>query len=144
MKETLEIYFDFSSPYSYLCWKTLEKENFLETYNVDLTARPVVLGKVVLATQLQGPAEIKSKRNYLFKDCMRKARELNVNFQIPYQIPFNSSYLLRASCFSESKDLQFKIISLLFDLCWSKEVDVENFDILKEKLDAISGLSFEK
>ena len=64
----IDYYLDFLSPYSYLAWVTHKK------YKLDwdqlgylLNYIPVSLASIIHFHETKGPAEIKSKREYLFK-----------------------------------------------------------------------------
>ena len=70
--KTIEYYFDFLSPYSYLSWQWVkENKSALFGNGFKFSFKPVVLSSIIGHFETKGPAQIETKRNYLFKDCLR-------------------------------------------------------------------------
>lgn len=129
-EKVIKYYFDFLSPYSYLSW-TWVRENYRQWissgYSVEFL--PVTLAPLITQFETKGPAEIAPKRNYLFKDCLRKAQKRGVSFNIPKLLPFNSLYCLRLALAVE-KERQVELINLLFEATWVQSLDMEDEDVL--------------
>ncbi|PJB53670.1 MAG: hypothetical protein CO099_05840 [Bdellovibrio sp. CG_4_9_14_3_um_filter_39_7] len=128
----IDYYFDFQSPYSYLSWKLIERIKFNQ--NTSFNPIPVAMGPIIKSHETKGPAEIGTKRDYLMKDCLRKAFLNDFPMQIPFKLPFNSLDLLRMSLKEISGDQQLKLITLFFSAVWEQKLDVENQDVLKSLL----------
>ena len=68
----IEYYFDFLSPYSYLSWQWIkENKKKLSEKKIEFSFKPVTLSSIIGYYETKGPAQIETKRNYLFKDCLR-------------------------------------------------------------------------
>lgn len=129
MTKQIEFYFDFLSPYSYLAWNNF---NTLSFPDVEVVYKPCPLASVIKFYETKGPAEIGPKRNYLFKDCLRKAKASAVEFNIPPVLPFNSLYALRIALFPlENKK---ELIDVLFKAAWVKGVSLGDEDELAKEL----------
>lgn len=128
-KKVVEFYFDFLSPYSYLAFKAIK----LEPLDAPIELKPVVLPLIVKNFQLQGPAEIPVKRRYLLKDCLRKAKNLGIDFNPPRRLPFNSLELLRLVAASE-KEMAWDLCDKIFDAIWVDGVDGEDLEEIKKYL----------
>lgn len=128
----IDYYFDFQSPYSYLSWKLIERIKFNQ--NTSFNPIPVAMVPIIKSHETKGPAEIASKRDYLMKDCLRKAFLNDFPMHIPFKLPFNSLDLLRMSLKEISGDQQIKLMSLFFSAIWEQELDIENQEVLKTLL----------
>lgn len=130
MKKKIDFYFDFLSPYSYVAWTWVRSKK--EDY--DWSYCPVSVPSVVAHYKTLGPAQIKPKRNYLFKDLLRYTALHNIPFTTPQNLPFNSLYALRLSLKSVAGVHQYEIIDALFNAGWGKGLDIGNDDVIKEIL----------
>ncbi len=124
--EKLEFYFDFLSPYSYLAWQWVKKRR----ENLLIECIPVSLSSIIGHYETKGPAQIESKRNYLFKDCLRFAELNKVAFRTPKFLPFNSLYALRSSLKENAGNLQMDLIDLVFSKGWGEGKDIGDPEIL--------------
>ncbi len=128
MKKKIDFYFDFLSPYSYLAWTWLRQQP------LEITYIPVSIASIVTHYETKGPAQIKPKRNYLFKDLLRFTKLNQIPFTTPAQLPFNSLYALRLSLNSVALEQQKLVIDTLFRAGWEYGLDIGNDDILKQVL----------
>ncbi len=129
----IEFYFDFLSPYSYLAWTWVREQA------LDFDYIPVSIPSIVASFETKGPAQIEPKRNYLFKDLLRKTKLLNVPFTTPKHLPFNALYALRLALKSTAGDQQKTIIDTIFRAGWEHGLDIGSDDELK-KIFAEKGL----
>jgi 2-hydroxychromene-2-carboxylate isomerase len=136
--KNMDYYFDFLSPYSYLSWQS--HKNYLKKWQaqkIEITYIPVTLATVIHFHETKGPAEIDSKRNYLFKDCLRYSQKYNIPFNPPRELPFNSLYALRCALIENAKNNQFKIIDTLFCKGWEEGCDIGNPDVITKLLNEV-------
>ena len=128
MKPKIKFYFDFISPYSYLAWNWVK--NSPETFEFI----PVSIASIVSHYETKGPAQIEPKRNYLFRDLLRKSKLQNIPFVLPKSLPFNSLYALRLALLETSQgdqSLQKKIIDEIFLAGWTRGEEIGTDDSLK-------------
>ncbi|MDO9181687.1 MAG: DsbA family protein [Bacteriovorax sp.] len=128
MKKKISFYFDFLSPYSYLAW------TWVRDQPLDFDYIPVSIASIVNHYETKGPAQIKPKRNFLFKDLLRYTSLNHIAFTTPKNLPFNSLYALRLSLKNVAGDQQKEIIDAIFRAGWENGMDIGNDDILKEIL----------
>lgn len=89
MAKTLEFFFDYASPYSYLASEQLEA--VVQRTGVEVRWRPFLLGAVFKATGNVPPITTPSKGLYLAKDLDDWARYLGLPaFRMPDDFPINS------------------------------------------------------
>lgn len=84
-------YFDFVSPFSYLHWQKMRP--LVAAGRAE--AVPVVLGALLSARNLAGPAEIPGKREFIYRQALWQARQEGVPLVFPPAHPFNPLPALR-------------------------------------------------
>jgi 2-hydroxychromene-2-carboxylate isomerase len=95
---TLDWYFDFVSPFSYLClhrFKELPE-------GVSIVYRPVLFAGLLNHWGQKGPAEIPAKRRWTYRWCQWWAGELGIPFRFPALHPFNPLQHLRLALACDS------------------------------------------
>lgn len=133
--QTIDYFFDFLSPYSYLSWETHKKyKESWEKLGYSINYIPVTLASVIHFHETKGPAEIKSKRDYLFKDCQRFCNENGIRFYPPKHLPFNSLYALRCALKINAQKDQFQIIDTLFIKGWGEGLDIGDPEVITRLL----------
>lgn len=124
-QKKIEFYFDFLSPYSYVAWTWVRNQPY------DFEYIPVSVPSIVASFDTKGPAQIEPKRNYLFKDLLRKTKIENIPFTTPFNLPFNALYALRLSLKNSAKEKQKQIIDAIFRAGWEFGRDIGNDEDLK-------------
>ena len=95
MTKTLEFFFDYGSPTTYLAHVQLA--GIAERTGCEIVRRPILLGGVFKATENQTPVANPAKRAYMMADMPRMAEHLGVPFRMnPYFI-INSMPLMRGA-----------------------------------------------
>src|SRR5882762_10584208 len=111
---SIDWYFDFVSPYSYLCFHRLAGISAVMTY------KPVLFAGLLEHWGQKGPAEVAVKRRWTYRWCTWWARELGIPFRFPAAHPFNPLPHLRlalaAGCTAEA-------IRRIFDAVWTTGAD---------------------
>lgn len=127
----LKYYFDILSPYSYLSWCWVrDNRQYLSDLDIELELKPIPMSSLIKSFETKGPAEIKPKREYLFRECLRIAAINEIPFNTPKELPFNSLYALRLSLSEISGEKSFDVVDLLFRFAWEHSGDIGNSDEL--------------
>lgn len=108
---TLDWYFDFVSPFSYLClhrFKELPEA-------VSIVYRPVLFAGLLNHWGQKGPAEIPAKRRWTYRWCQWWAGELGVPFRFPDEHPFNPLPHLRLAIACDNRP---EAVKRIFDWIW--------------------------
>ncbi|MCY0987877.1 2-hydroxychromene-2-carboxylate isomerase [Nannocystis sp. ILAH1] len=95
MADTIEFFFDVISPYVYLADAMLPGLRARHP-DVVIVHRPVLFAGLLKHWGQLGPAEIPSKRVFMFKDILRRAAEQGVPLRGPASHPFNPLTAQRA------------------------------------------------
>jgi 2-hydroxychromene-2-carboxylate isomerase len=109
--------FDVISPYAYVGWKALPA--VAARHRRAIEPVPVLFAGLLNAHGQKGPAEIPSKRVYVFKDAYRKARKLGLaGVVLPPTHPFNPLLALRVASLPMDEGERSRLIDALFEGVW--------------------------
>jgi 2-hydroxychromene-2-carboxylate isomerase len=109
MATSVDWYFDFVSPFSYICLHRLPE------LEVEVSFKPVLFAGLLQHWGQKGPAEIPAKRKWTYRWCTWWARELGIPFRFPAEHPFNPLQHLRLALACGSNPTAVKRI---FDSLW--------------------------
>jgi len=128
MTKSIDFYFDFISPYSYLAHLKIK-----QTKNINFNYKPVLVGGLHNLEGITAPAFIKPKLKHMISDCDLIAKKDRFNFIWNSKFPINSLNIMRGYLFikNENKDLYLNVI---FDAYWKDNLDISNEEILKSLL----------
>jgi len=93
MSEAFDWYFDFISPFAYLQWRRLWRDE--PALAARLRPRPVLLAALLQHWGQLGPAEIPGKRRHTYRLVQWQAREFGIPLRAPPAHPFNPLAALR-------------------------------------------------
>jgi 2-hydroxychromene-2-carboxylate isomerase len=127
---SVDWYFDFVSPYSYLQCERLQK------LGITVHPKPLVFAGLLKYWGHKGPAEMPSKRTFIYRQVQWMAGRDGVELRFPPRHPFNPIKALRLAIALESK---FTAVRDIYRHIWrdGDEVDSdEGFDRLCAKLAA--------
>ena len=131
MTKSIDFYFDFISPYSYLAHKKIQiikKEK-----NIIFNYKAILVGGLHNLQGITAPAFIKPKLKHMISDCNLIAEKDNFAFMWNSKFPLNSLNIMRGYLYlnNETKDLYLNVI---FDGYWRDNLDVSNEKILTSLL----------
>ena len=131
MIKSIDFYFDFISPYSYLAFKKLKKENS----QVNINYKPILLGGLHKLGGITAPAFNERKMKNMKNDCELVAKKNNIEFKWNKKFPINSLYLMRGYLIVNDK-FKNKFFNIFFNAYWKDDVDIsdkkELINILKK------------
>lgn len=127
MAKTLEFYFDYGSPYSYLA--DTQVEAMARRTGATLVRKPMLLGGVFKATGNHSPAELKQKSQWSAFDMPLWARHYGVPFQRNPFFPVNTLALMRGAAAAELDGVFDRYHPAVFRAMW---VEGRNLNDIKE------------
>jgi len=95
MAQTVEFFFDFGSPTSYLAYTQLPK--LAAEAGAELRWRPMLLGGVFKATGNASPVTVPAKGRWMHEDMARWARRYGVPLAMNPHFPINTLTLMRGA-----------------------------------------------
>ena len=135
MTKSIDFYFDFISPYSYLAYqklKTLNKDNFFK-----IVYKPILLGGLHNLGGITAPAFNVRKMKNMKDDCKLIADKNKIQFQWNENFPINSLYLMRGYLVIDEK-LKKKFFEICFDYYWKENIDISDEKNVIKILDTCS------
>ena len=133
MSKSIDFYFDFISPYSFLAHKRIRKIE--KTENIKFTYKPILLGGLHNLIGITAPAFINSKAKFMFRDCKMVSKKFNIKFKFNPLFPINSLNLMRG-LLSVKNGLKNTYIDFFFDAYWQDALNLNEekiiFNILKK------------
>ena len=123
MNTSVDWYFDFVSPYSYICFNRLE-----ELRDVSINYKPVLFAGLLEHWGQKGPAEIGAKRKWTYRWCTWWARELGITFRFPSHHPFNPLPYLRLAIAAGPSE---RVVRRIFNVLWTTGEDALDESILR-------------
>ena len=121
MTKSIDFYFDFISPYSYLAHKKIK----LLKKKIRFNYKPVLLGGLHNLEGITAPAFIKPKLNHMINDCNLIAKKNNFNFTWNSKFPINSLYLMRGYLLISDNNREL-YLDLSFDAYWKDNIDLSD------------------
>jgi 2-hydroxychromene-2-carboxylate isomerase len=109
MPVSVDWYFDFVSPYSYIALHRLDELSHPVSY------RPVLFAGLLNHWGQKGPAEIPAKRRWTYRWCTWWAQSLGIPFRFPAEHPFNPLPHLRLALACGSRP---DAVKRIFESIW--------------------------
>ena len=131
MTNTIDFYFDFISPYSYLAHQKLihiNKEN-----KIKINYRPVLLGGLHKLGEITAPAFNERKMKNMRDDCELVAKKNNIKFKWNSNFPVNSLHLMRGFLVIDDK-IKNEYIDVCFKAYWKDDINISEEDKINEIL----------
>jgi 2-hydroxychromene-2-carboxylate isomerase len=116
--KTVEFFFDFGSPATYLAWTQLP--GICNASGATLVYRPMLLGGVFQATGNASPVTVPAKGKYMLTDLARFARRYGVSMRFNPHFPINTLALMRGAAGLQMRQPQRfdDFVSAIFTSMW--------------------------
>ena len=119
MTKSIDFYFDFISPYSYLAHKKIINLNLRDIFNY----KAILLGGLHNLAQVTPPAFNERKMKNMRDDCILISKKNKIPFKWNEKFPINSLYLMRGFLIIDNNK-KSKFIDLCFDAYWKDNMDI--------------------
>ena len=141
MTKSIDFYFDFISPYSYLAHKKIINLNLRNIFNY----KAILLGGLHNLAEVTPPAFNERKMKNMKDDCILIAKKNEISFKWNEKFPINSLYLMRGFLIVDD-DKKSRFIDLCFDAYWKDNLDISTEKNMQKILTdcAIDRTFFEK
>ena len=133
MTKSIDFYFDFISPYSYLGYKKLILLN--ENNQININYKPILLGGLHNLGGITAPAFNERKMKNMKNDCELVALKNKIEFKWNSKFPINTLYLMRGYLVIND-NLKEKFFEICFNAYWKDDIDIS----VEKNLDQILNL----
>ena len=130
MTKSIDFYFDFISPYSFIAHKKIKYLN--QNNKLNIKYKPILLGGLHNLGGITAPAFNERKMKNMKNDCNLIAAKNNIEFKWNDKFPINSLYLMRGYI-SIDQNCKEKYLDICFDAYWKDNIDISH----NESLDKI-------
>ena len=127
MIKSIDFYFDFISPYSFLEHKRIRKIENEE--KIKFIYKPILLGGLHNLIGITAPAFINPKAKFMVRDCKMVAKKFDIKFKFNSKFPINSLNLLRG-LLSINYDKKKTYINNFFDAYWQDGLNLNEEKII--------------
>ena len=127
MIKSIDFYFDFISPYSFLAHKRIRKIENEE--KIKFIYKPILLGGLHNLIGITAPAFINPKAKFMVRDCKMVANKFDIKFKFNSKFPINSVNLLRG-LLSINSDKKKTYINNFFDAYWQDGLNLNEEKII--------------
>ena len=129
MTKSIDFYFDFISPYSYLAHRKIIQLKQRNLFNY----KAILLGGLHNLGGITAPAFNKKKMKNMKNDCVLISKKNKIPFIWNDKFPVNSLYLMRGFLFIENNKKN-KFVDECFNAYWKDNVDISDEDNIKKIL----------
>lgn len=133
MSKTIECFFDFGSPATYLAWTQLPR--LAAKHNATLIWRPMLLGAVFKATGNQSPAMNPAKGRYMLIDFQRYAKHYDVPMKFNPFFPINTMTLMRGAVALQGDPRFDDYLDAVFKAIWVDEQNMGQPEVVASVLE---------
>ncbi len=131
MTKSIQFYYDFSSPYTYIAHKKIRE--IQKKSSIKFIYCPMLLGGLHKLAGITANAFIKNKNEFMRRDCEMVSKKHKIDFKFNDYFPISSLNLMRGSLII-NQDVSNKYIDFFFDAYWKDNVNLSNDEIFKDKL----------
>ena len=130
MSKSIEFYFDFGSPYSYIAHKQIQK---IEKKNIfKIKYMPICLGGLHNSAGVTPAAFISVKAKYMIKDTKLVSEKKNIKFTFNYYFPIKTVNFMRGVIIAEEDNFEKLYIEKIFNAIWKDGLNMNDQNIIEK------------
>ena len=132
MSKTIDFYYDYGSPATYLAWTQIYK--MAEKHGATVVRKPALLGGIFKETGNSAPASVPAKGVWLFKDLSRYAQRYGVEWQMNSAFPINTIYLMRGALYAQKEGFIEAYDEAIFNAVWRDNKNMNDPEVVGQVL----------
>ena len=130
MNKSVEFYFDFVSPYSYIAHKQIQKVEKKNTFKIKYM--PICLGGLHNSAGVTPAAFISVKAKYMIKDTKLVSEKKNIKFTFNYYFPIKTVNFMRGVIIAEEDNFEKLYIEKIFNAIWKDGLNMNDQNIIEK------------
>ena len=137
MARSVDFYFDYGSPTSYLAHTQMR--GLAQRTGATVNYRPILLGAVFQATGNRSPVEVAAKGKWMFDDLADFAKRYQVPYQSNPHFPINTLALMRGAMYAQREGFLPQYSDAVFPAVWAEALNMGDPAVIGNVL-AAAGL----
>jgi 2-hydroxychromene-2-carboxylate isomerase len=134
MSKSIDFYYDYVSPNSYLAWTQLTK--LCAETGTRLNYKPILLGGVFKATGNSSPILVASKAAWLKEDILRHVKYYDVPFAFNPFFPLSTTIIMRGSMWALTTENIKEYNKVMFEAVWVDQKNMADQNVITEVLES--------
>ena len=131
MNKTIDFYFDFVSPYTFISFKQIKTIKFKQDFKFRL--KPILLGGLHDLHKITAPAFVPAKARFMIRDCKMVCEKYKISFKFNSYFPIKTLALMRGVLIAEEDGIANKYIEKIFESIWVSGLNL-NDQIIFDKV----------
>ena len=136
MNKSIEFYFDFSSPYSYIAYKEIEQLEKNNSFKIKYM--PIFLGGLHNAAGVTPAAFINLKSKYMIEDAKLICEKKNIKFIFNSYFPIKTVNFMRGVIIAEEDNSEKIYIEKIFNSIWKDGLNMNDPIVINKVLKNIN------
>jgi 2-hydroxychromene-2-carboxylate isomerase len=132
MNKSIEFYFDFISPYSFISFKKIKE--IIKKKNIKFILKPVLLGGLHNLHSIKAPAFIPAKAKFMIRDCKMVAEKNKIEFKFNSYFPIKTLNLMRGVLIAEEDNIHNYYIEKIYEAIWINGLNMNDQNIVDKVL----------
>ncbi|WP_109478164.1 2-hydroxychromene-2-carboxylate isomerase [Paraburkholderia sp. C35] len=128
MSKSIDFYFDYGSPTSYLAYKQMP--GLSQRTGATINYLPILLGGVLQATSNRSPMELPTKRVWMVRDMKFFADRYGVPFEHNPAFPINTLVLMRGATYAAQEGFLDRYSDAVFDAMWGHPKNMSDPNVI--------------
>jgi 2-hydroxychromene-2-carboxylate isomerase len=133
MTKTVDFYYDYISPASYLAWTQLA--DICKRSNASINYKPIFLGGVLKANASNSPVMIPAKWEWMKADFIRHAKYYDVPYQLNPHFIFSTVNAMRGAIWALSTNQIDAYNQAMFTAAWVDGKDLSDHNVFADILE---------
>lgn len=132
MSKTVDFYFDYISPASYIAFKRLH--DICERTDATINFKPMLLGGIFKAVGNTSPITVPAKWEWIQKDFARYAEYYGIPYQMNPHFIFSTVNAMRGAMWALDEGCVDAYSQTMFGAAWADGKDLSNAEVMTEVL----------
>ena len=132
MTRSIEFYFDFSSPYSYIGYKEINQLEKKGSFKIKYM--PIFLGGLHNSAGITPAAFISIKSKYMLEDTKLISKKKNIKFNFNSYFPIKTINLMRGFIIAEEDDFEKVYAEKIFNAIWKDGLNMNDPIVINKVL----------
>ena len=132
MNKTIDFYFDFISPYTFISFQQIKTIKFKQDFRFRL--KPILLGGLHNLHKITAPAFVPAKARFMIRDCKMVSDKYKISFKFNSYFPIKTVNLMRGVIIAEEDGIANEYIDKIFEALWVSGLNLNDQLIIDKVL----------